>query len=172
MIIQTVDILTVVVAALGGVFAFFQWWRSSYIKRAEYINELTEKIRSDNDIREIVYLIEYGNEDWYTEKFHGSPELEKNVDKTLSYFSYICYLKSMRIISARELSFFEYKITRILKDDNIQRYLFNLHHFSEKNDVPMSFNYLLKYGKSHKLLSKEFYKKDSKEYQEYKYLNF
>ena len=168
---DVISSISLAVTIIGLAFAFFQWRKSNSIKRAEYINELTEKVRSDEDIRAIVYRIDY-NEDWYTAGFHGSGELEVQVDKTLSYFSYICYLKSMKVVSKKEFSFFEYKINRILKDNNVQRYLFNLYHFSRKDNTSISFNYLLEYGKEKKLLTNDFFNKDSKQYQDYKYLYF
>ena len=90
------DVLTAVsvfVVIIGGVFSLIQWMKNQQLKRGEYINELTEKIRTDEDIKEIVYLMDYNDEIWYTAKFHGSVEFERKVDKTLSYFAYICYLK-------------------------------------------------------------------------------
>ena len=60
------------------------------IKSAEFINELVEKIRGDEEISKTVYLFDY-NPEWYTEEFHdGDNNLEHEVDKTLSFFSYIC----------------------------------------------------------------------------------
>ena len=92
--IQVEDILssiTIVVNCIGGIGALFQWNRTNKINRASYINELTDKIRSDDDIRETLYKLEY-DENWYIQNFHDSGKLELQLDKTLSYFSYICYL--------------------------------------------------------------------------------
>ena len=88
------------------------------------------------------------DEDWYSKKFHLSGDLERKVDKTLSYFSYICYLKDRGIITKKELCFFQYQLERILKNQQVQDYLYNLYHFSNKKGVPMSTgkkkNYLVK----------------------------
>ena len=54
------DVLTAVsvfVVIIGGVFSLIQWMKNQQLKRGEYINELTEKIRTDEDIKEIVYLM-------------------------------------------------------------------------------------------------------------------
>lgn len=37
--------------------------------QARHINELAEKIRTDKDIEDTIYRIEYG-EEWYNEDFH------------------------------------------------------------------------------------------------------
>ena len=85
-----ISIVSIVLAMIGAAFGFYQWKKSIRIKRAEYIEKLTEKIRTDNDIKEMVYTLDYGLL-WYTSAFHNSGELERKMDKTLSYFSYICY---------------------------------------------------------------------------------
>lgn len=148
------------VAISGGLFVFYQWGYNSRLKKAEYINELTEKIRTDEMIREIIYIFDYG-ERWYSKEFHFSGELERKVDKTLSYFSYICYLKSRWIITEKELYFFKYELERILRDEQVQDYLYNLYHFSIKIGVPMTFKYLFDYGKKKKIFDKEMYDKES-----------
>ena len=88
--------LSVAFVILGGIFGYYQWRKNVLLKRAGYINDLTEKIRTDSDIKDVIYMFDYG-EEWYSAKFHGSGELELKVDKTLSYFSYICYLKKQKI---------------------------------------------------------------------------
>ena len=93
------SIISILLVIVGGIFAYYQWHKNVLIKRASYINELTEKIRSDSDIKDAIYLLDYDS-NWYTEHFHGS-ELETRIDKTLSYFSYICYLNERRLVSKK-----------------------------------------------------------------------
>ena len=82
-------LISIVLMLGSGIFAYVQWKKKQQFQRAEYINELTEMIRTDEDIREIVYLIDYNNVTWYTPKFHDGGDFERKIDKTLSYFSYI-----------------------------------------------------------------------------------
>ncbi len=161
--------ITIVLTCIGGMGALFQWRRTNKINRASYINELTDKIRSDDDIRETLYKLEY-DENWYVQNFHNSGKLELQFDKTLSYFSYISYLRHMKIISEKEFSFFKYEIIRILGNTGIQGYLFNLYHFSRSIGTPMTFHYLFEYGKEHEIFPLSFFDKDSNEYE--KKLNF
>ena len=158
-------------ALIGGVFAYFQWRKSISIKKAEYVNGLLEKIYTDSEINEVFYIIDYGKS-WYTDKFHDSKDLERKIDKTLSFLSYICYLKYSKIISRNEFSFFEYKIIRLLSNPDAQGYLFNLYHFSKHIKVTMSYNYIIKYGKENRILSNIFFDKDSIEFSKYKKLNY
>ena len=170
------DVLTIIslfFGVTGGVFALYQWHRNIMFKRASYINELTEKIRSDSDIKDTVYLLDYGKT-WYTEQFHQSGELELKVDKTLSYFSYICYLKRKHLITDSEFSFFEYEIKRILLNFDLKNYFYNLYHFSKKYKVPLTFNYLFEYGRNNRFFEKEFFDPEAYKTSIYyrKFLNF
>lgn len=97
------DILTalsLVLVVIGGIFAYFQWRKNVSLKRADYINELTEKIRTDESISNAIYLFDYGDT-WYSEDFHKNKNLELMIDRTLSFFSYICYLKKRKIIDRK-----------------------------------------------------------------------
>lgn len=167
------SIISVILIMIGGIFSCYQWRKDVILKRAGYINEMIEKIRTDKYIKDVVYMFDYDDK-WYSERFHGSGKLELKVDKTLSYFSYICYLKRKRIISKAEFDFFKYEIHRILENDQVQDYLYNVYHFSNKNDTHMTFIYLFEYGEQIGIFNKQFYDKNaySKCNGYHKYLNF
>ena len=148
------------IAIIGGVFVFYQWQHNNRLKKADYINELTEKIRTDKMIKKTVYMFGY-DKHWYSKEFHSGGNLEIRVDKTLSYFSYICYLKSRRIITKKELYFFRYELESILGNEEVQDYLYNLYHYSASMGVPMTFKYLFDYGKKEKIFIEEMYDKES-----------
>lgn len=169
-----ISAVSAVLVVIGGLFAFVQWRKNVALKRASYINELTEKIRTDPDIKDIVYLFDYEDR-WYSSHFHGSGELERKVDKTLSYFSYICYLKNQKLINKKDFKFFQYEIDRILINPDVQDYFYNLYHFSSKFKMPFTFFYLFKYGKRKKMFDASFF--DNKSYIKdstifHHYLNF
>lgn len=163
------NFVSICLVLLGGCFGYIQWRESIKIKRAEYINELTEKIRTDDDIKEIIYILEYDHI-WYNSKFHDSGELERKMDKTLSHFSYICYLYETGQIKEKEFGFFKYEIERILSNFQVQSYFFNLYHFAQKIEVPITFKYLFEYGEDHEIFDDSFYDSTSKKYCHY--LNF
>lgn len=161
-------------AILGGLLALCQWRKSISTKRADYLNELTGKIRSDPDIKEAFYLIEY-DEPWYSLEFHEGGELESKMDKMLSYFSYICYLKKRKIIGKREFDYFKYEIERIVHNTDIIDYFYNLYHFSRSVGTPFTYQYIFEYGKSIGAFDKDFFdpaswKKIDSKY--HGYLNF
>ena len=65
-----IPIISLILVMAGGIFGYYQWRKSILLRRAEYINELTEKIRTDKYIKDVIYMFDY-NYEWYTEQFHG-----------------------------------------------------------------------------------------------------
>lgn len=64
------DVLSVwsqLVVIVGGVFALVQWNKTQSIRRSEYIYSLIEKLRSDNRINHIFYIID-SEEKWYSKE--------------------------------------------------------------------------------------------------------
>lgn len=166
------SIVSTLILLTGTTLAYFQWKKNILFKKAEYVNELTEKIRTDEDIKNVIYILEY-DETWYNNKFHGS-KFEVQMDKTLSYFSYICYLGEKKLLSKEEFQFFNYELVRIIENLQLQDYFYNLYHFSQKNKTKMTFEYLFDYGKKNKVFDKDFFSKNSweKNYKYHRYINF
>ena len=156
---------------IGGIFALKQWSTACKLKRADYIISLTDKIRLDDNI--VFYLFEY-NHIWYDIHFHGGSETEKKVDYTLSFFDYVCYLASQKIITKADFTLFKYQIDRILLNVQCQDYLYNLYHFSMKSGLPISFPELFNYAKENKYIDDLFYDRNVHKYSDkyHKYLNF
>ena len=128
---QMISLITLVFAVVGGVFALMQWVNMNKIKRAEFINQIIEKLRFDKEMVETMYMIDY-DLTWYNQDFHGTEsELEYKVDKILSYLSYICYLESTGNIKKREFGVFKYELNRTCKSPCVQNYLWNIYHFSK-----------------------------------------
>ena len=156
MIEHYLTIASLVMVAIGGVFAGVQWNVSNKIKRAEFINIIIEKLRFDKDMAQTMYKIDYG-ESWYSDDFHnGNSDLEFEIDKLLSYLSYICYLKKTKNISKEEFKVLQYEIIRVCSSFDVQSYLWNLYHFSIKHDSKCSFEYLVSYGLDNKIFDVRF----------------
>ena len=116
---------------VGFILSLIEYRRSNKIKRSSYLEPLFDKLMLDKDIAETIYMLQYG-EFKYSENFHNSDK-ERKLDKTLQYFSYLCYLKDKRIISSEEFSFFEIQISQALRDKKLIYYLYNLCIVSEQN---------------------------------------
>ena len=117
------------------------------------------------------YLIDY-EDDWYDGNFHDrEDDFEYQMDKLMSYLSYICYLQKERKISAKEFCILKYEINRACSSHAVQCYLWNLYHFSRQQGTQCSFQYLIDYGLKQKLINKkEFTNSQSTHY--IKTLNF
>ena len=148
------SIISLIFAATGGVFIFLQWKKSIKNRRAEFIYQILEKLRFDNNLSTTMYTIEY-NLNWYDGNFHNS-DLEKSVDILFSYLDYVCYLKTTGNISKTEYNIFQYEIHRVCNSLSSNKYLWNLFHFAKKNNSTCTFQYLIDYGIECELMSKDF----------------
>ena len=165
-----------IIGLFSVILAVFQYIKSSKLKRAKIFNSIIETLRTDPVILYWILIFDYGK-DWYDSSFHNSVEKQAGVDKTLQTLSYICYLRENNLISDKEFSSVKYEIWRVLNDEGVQDYLFNLYHFSSRffqrkhpkdvKDFPFSF--LLAYGISENLIDDSFFDKDSRNK---KFLNF
>lgn len=168
--ISVYEFIVIILSVIGGCFALFQW-RSSYkLKRAELVKETSSKIREDKEIVNVLYKLDYNDEEWYNaEFFEHNHDYEAKFDRTFAFFDYLCYLKNKKILGNKEFKIFQYRIHRMACNKSFVNYMFNLYHFSEKNNNPISFYHLLTYMKKHKLLDNDFWDVNSKKYK--KFLN-
>ena len=141
-------------AVIGGGFALFQWKKTIKVKRAEFINQILEKIRFDKDLTNTMYVVDY-NQNWYDNSFHNGT-LECSIDKLFAYLDYICYLKLTKNITNTEFNIFRYDIHRVCVSKSTKHYLWNLYHFSKRNKTDCSFQYLINYGINSGLFPKDF----------------
>jgi hypothetical protein len=165
---NTLTLLSLIVATFVALFAIAQWRNSIKLKRAEFLNQIIEKLRFDDDIAHTMYLVEY-SADWYSASFHGG-NLESAIDKLFGYMSYICYLRSMGNIKEPEFEVLSYEIHRTCSSPSAETYLWNLYHFSAQTGTSCTFNNLIEYGLEKKLFHQDFLKSDTDTY--IKRLNF
>lgn len=91
------------------------------------------QLRSDPSVVEAFYKIEY-QEFEYTEDFHGS-ELEPKMDRLLTLIDLVCEMRAQRIMTKREMSFFEYSFDRVAQDRSVREYLDYLNDFCKKAQI-------------------------------------
>ena len=169
-----VSVITLLFAFVGGCFALHQWNKNSACKRAEVVKSLIESVRGNPDISTIMDIIDWNEDFTYNGKFSiqkdtkrkalmelSDDELFKKIDRTLAMFSYICYLKSIRTITKKDMCFFEYELRRLVDNPHISNYLYSLYHWSNSLGVKMSFSYLIDYGIKNRYLDKSFKKFDA-----------
>jgi hypothetical protein len=121
------------VTTLGVLAAFWQIRSAARAQRATFLKDLYMQLRTDTDVARAFYLIEY-NEFIYDDNFHGS-EVEPIIDRLLTLIDLVCEMRAQKIISKREMSFFEYQFCRVSNDPNIQQYLKFLNGFYAKNGL-------------------------------------
>jgi len=161
------DLINVCVLVLGvfsGVLAIGQWKHNLRLQRSMYLENLIEKFRSDKDLVEMIYRIDK-NEKWYNKEFHNGKTLEQQVDRLLTYLSYLCYLKENKVIKPKEFDFIKYNIDRTLRDQSTQDYLFNLVHFSRREKADFPFPLLLKYAKENGFIKEDFWNEGNPRFQ-------
>ena len=167
---EIIGCVTMIVAIIGFVFSCYQWWKKVQSERAERLLHLIELLRKDMQQLKILYKIDYG-EHWYDRSFHNSDkEVEAEVDRLLSFYEYILYLRLNHTITQMEFRFFEYDINRIVKNPDMQAYLFNLYHFSERARIPFSYKNILIYGEKIGCVDQSFFNKNTDKYPHF--LNF
>lgn len=171
------DSLTLIFACVGGLFALHQWRIQIKQKRAEIVEEQIHKVRDDMDISTIMDIIDWNKGFIYDGKFTVADssklpnmtddDLFKKIDKTLSQFTYICYLKKTKAIGKKDFKVFEYSIRRIMDNQHICNYLYSLYHWSRYLGVSSSFDNLIQYGVKKKYLDSSFQKENSTMYKCY-----
>ena len=139
-------IATVLIGGIGFGFTLYQINKSNKVKQAEFVSSLLDHIRFNERVMDAVYLIDYSN-NWYNQDFHNSGEMEKNIDAFFSEMDYVCYLFKRKLLSKKDFLIFRYEVLRICKNSQCRCYLWNLYHWSKKNNTTCSFNNLIEYLK-------------------------
>jgi hypothetical protein len=152
---EIVGCVTMIVAIIGLIFSCYQWWKKVQLERAERLSKLITLLRNDVRQLSILYKIDYG-ESWYDESFHKS-ELEGELDRFLSFYEYILYLRMNCIISEKEFRFFEYDIMRIVKNSDLRSYLFNLYQFCRDNKLTFPYQNVVDYGMQNGYIQQSFF---------------
>lgn len=167
-----VEGLTFGFVVLGVIGALIQWNRQLRREAAEFLKGLMEELRS-TEVSSFLYDIDYGVK-WYGQDFHGSDKEDK-VDRTLSFLSFMCYLRSKHLFGKAEFKFFEYELMRVMGNEQVVDYLYNIHHFSAGQGRPSPFEHLIDYGVKVGLVNKKIFfdptscRRDNRLH---KYLNF
>jgi len=174
-----IQLATVAIAVWGGISALIEYRGRSRTSKALKLNEIVNQMRSDDDIRDVLHMIEW-------EKFHFDSSfyvtgLEKKADKTFEYLSYFCYLLDSGIIGEKEFAFIEYEVNIVLNNVQVQSYFFNLYHYirrefhkkrdqtdSDKNtpsdSISIPFHYLIEYGIKNGVICSDLYSFDNPKY--------
>lgn len=163
------QIVSVIIAFVVCIFTCVQIWKKIEMSHAEQVAKMLDKVWLNPEMVDLFYKIEYsGPISWYNRDFHRK-ETEKTMDEFLCHYEYVLLLRKRRVLRKGEYRFFEYYISRIVKNRGMQEYFYNLYHFckSTKFPYPKLLKYMIKNGG---IDADEFEKRDSMVYK--KVLNF
>jgi len=79
---EDITFLTLAITIVGGGFALWQWRKQNKIRRTEFVYQVMNDLRHDQEIVEISHAVAYG-EFLYNENFHDDHALEIKIDKLL-----------------------------------------------------------------------------------------
>lgn len=168
LILGSISSLAVIVTAI---FAYLQWKKAKFESKVAIVANLREKLFDDKNVRESLYKVDYG-EYWYTPKFHEEKEPQMSFDKLLSIFEYVCYLQNKKVIGKDESDLIRYSLEKVLRNEQVQAYLFNLYHYSERLGTNCSFANIIQYALENKYWDEQFKDKDWDKFTYFRYLNF
>ena len=163
--------ISIVLAIIGGVFAYKKWSLTSKTQRSEFTNQILEKLRFDQEMATTMNSIDYSLFSYNDFFKNSNKDLEYRIDNLLSYLSYIGYLYKEKNISKKEFAILKYEVTRVCGSKSIQDYLWNIYHFSKKQGTTCSFQYLIDYGINYGLIDPNSFFDSTSEYY-IKRLNF
>ena len=149
-----------VAVVISALYAYKQFKRTKKFNGVKYVQRIREKLYDDYDIAEVLYWFDY-DVPWYSATFHNTKDPQLKVDKTLSVLEYACYLKAKQFINNEQFSIIKYDIDRAITNNQVQEYLYNLHHWTKLCNTNMSFSFLLQYGRDKGVINDEFDNKNS-----------
>ena len=109
-----INIALLCVTTIGVIAALRQLKTSTRAQRATFLKDLYMQLRTDDAVAEAFYLIEY-SEFEYDRNFHNQ-----------------------KIISKREMEFFEYQFSRVASNSAVQEYLAFLYDFYQQVGIKRS----------------------------------
>ena len=162
--------ISAIIASIALVLTYLSYRQKLKVEHAERMYNLFLGTKKDKDIAEFFCLIDYSVNGWYNKGFHKS-DYEQILDNTLIQFNHIVYLYDQKLLTKEEFEQYRYEIDKIVHNIDVQRYFFNLYHYSQRVGLSFKFDKLLKYGSMRGIIEQDFFNVKSTNYGE-KCLNF
>lgn len=137
----------VICACVAGAFAYWRFSAERVLRRAERLENVLKDLNR-KEIAETFYRFIEGGEKFYDcGKSEFLCDSERVIDYMLGRFSYLCYLRSRRVLGSSEFSEFAYQIERTISNGYVQAYIYDLYVGFEIGDArERPFGELVKYG--------------------------
>lgn len=155
--------VSAIIASVALLLAYLNYRQKLKADHAERMFNMFLGTKMNLEIAEFFRLIDYSTNGWYNKEFHKS-NYEQLVDNALIQFNHIVYLFDQKLLTKEEFIQYKYEIDKIVSNVDVQRYFFNLYHYSKKASLPFKFDKLLNYGSINGFIKNDFYNINSTNY--------
>lgn len=163
---------SLIVAAIGVPLVIIQLHSSKKTQRGKLVGNLLQRFQSDKALSSAFSIIEYKN-GWYDSSFHDNSEgNEVKMDQFLLFCNYICYLMKEKMITKKDFELFQYWLKRTCESSDVQNYLWNIYHYSLKQESPCSFSDLIEYAIKEEMICGGCFRSSTPHKEFIRYLNF
>ena len=141
------DWMSISLIVVGIVVGWVQWQKEKKYRRAQFLGEVLKGFTDKNWTKAFYNLIERPDKNacsFYDGEFKfnkvadmSSSEVENGIDYMLLWCNYLCYMKLNGNMADAEFMSLSYQINRILRNDDIQKYLNELRMWKNQ-DCPFS----------------------------------
>lgn len=139
---ELLQTFAMLIGVISVILAVIEYKKKRQQAKEAHLFQLLKLFWCEDENKEILQKIDYG-ELHYSPEFHRSDE-EGSTDRILMICEYILYLKSISgFLSDYEFAFFRYVVDRVIINNDIQDYLYNLKHWSR---VRFPYGRLVDYG--------------------------
>lgn len=156
-----IEFLSLILTAVGGTFALYQWRISTKNNHAEYVDRLLSQMTDNELIHKFLFDADY-EVVWYDENFHSDTEHNSGscADKAFFFLNYLCYLKETGLLSKNDFVVFEYHISIAALDKGTKAYFLDLYQNSLVYRMQFPFRFFLKYCIAHGYISEQIKRPD------------
>lgn len=158
------------VAAAALLLTFLKYREKTKADHANRMADLLMRTRRDPDITNFLKKIDLSDNGWYSRSFYENG-FEQTADNALLQFEHILYLKKQNLLTEEEFSHYLYEIDKIVNNQDVQNYFFNLYHYCQRAKLSFKYDKLLKYGIVNGIINSSIYNMNSQNYGD-KVLNF
>ena len=124
---DAVTAMTALIGVVGGgggaLWTYKQWRHEQNLKRAESLKNLLDDFEK-NTVRAVICS---SDDDTASNRLFVEAEkdevVRREIEKSLDFFSYLCYLRECNLITSIEFGFFERQLEKVLADRSVQEYL-------------------------------------------------
>ena len=136
-----VEVATLACVVLGGLFAWWQWRRAQNAERIENMRKLLDDFKEESLQKFFYRYFKDVSTNFYEATFRFGDGVEAMLDRLLTLYSTVCYMRERGVIKRSEFSFFAYQIHKSLRHPQTIQYLVDLATYS-KTSIRGSYPFL------------------------------